>query len=85
MILTILIIFFCLFCFFLAVGAIWFALRVVGIAIDKAKPNTINTININQLDKKPELNVVSEILRTINLLLTTKVVLQIEKKEKDND
>jgi hypothetical protein len=73
----------CVFCLLLSAVAVWFALRVSRIAIKEGKPNI--TININQPDKKTELQEMSEIFRTVNLLLTPKEILQIENEKKEND
>lgn len=81
MILEILLI--CVFCLLFAVGAIWFALRTVRIAIREGKPNI--TINFDQSDKKPEINKIPEFLRNINLLLNSKKILKIEQKSKDDE
>lgn len=73
----------CGFCILLAIGTIWFALRIVRIAVKEAKPNL--TINFNQADKKPEFEEIQEILRSVNFLTSRKEILQIEQKSKNNE
>lgn len=61
------------------VGLGFLILRIVRISIREAKPNL--TININQSEKKPELDE----RKIFDLLLTANKILALEQKTKDND
>lgn len=64
-------------------GVVWFSQRMTAVAIREGKSNV--TININNSDKKPELEQMSDLLKTANLLLTSKEILKLEQKSKSDE